>query len=54
MGRTGLIIGGLCLDRLPGVWDATPLPSDSAVMLVDTRAGRILVGTGKATPRVGD
>src|SRR6266536_5362044 len=53
-GRTGLIIGGLWLDRLPGVWDATPLPPGSAVMLVDTRAGRILAGTGQATPRVGD
>jgi diguanylate cyclase (GGDEF)-like protein len=53
-GRTGLIIGGFWLDRLPGVWDATPLPPGSGVTLVDTRAGRVLTGTGRAADRIGD
>ena len=52
-GRAGLVIAGLWLDQLPGVWDATPLPPGSEVMLVDTRAGRILAGTGNAARRVG-
>ena len=52
-GHTGLIVGSLRLDRLPGVWGATPLPPGSGITLVDTRSGRILAGTGDEAARDG-
>ncbi len=47
-GRNGYLIASLRVDRFPGLWANLPLPAGSVVMLVDSREGRILGGTGAA------
>lgn len=52
--REGFLVAGLKLDRLPALWDDMPLLPGGSLMLVDTREGRILLGTGPAAGRVSD
>jgi len=51
-GHTGVLIAGQRLEKLLGPWASLPLPEGSLVMLVDTREGRILAGTGTAASLV--
>jgi signal transduction histidine kinase/HAMP domain-containing protein len=52
LGRSGILLAGQRLERLLGPWASLPLPEGSLVMLVDTREGRILAGTGAAASLV--
>lgn len=42
----GFLAAGLNVERLPEVWQELPLPRGTSVLLVDTREGRVLTGSG--------
>jgi signal transduction histidine kinase/CheY-like chemotaxis protein len=46
--RVGYLVASIRLDQLPHLWSNLPLPQGSLAMLVDTREGRVLAGTGPA------
>ncbi len=51
-GRSGYLAASVRIDQLPRLWASLPLPPGSQVMLVDTREGRILAGTGPIASQV--
>jgi GAF domain-containing protein len=53
-GRRGFLIARLKVDRLPTLWDNLPVPPGTAVVLADTREGRILATNGNAQRRAGE
>ncbi len=50
---TGFLVAGLGVDGLPRLWSRLPLPSGTTVMLIDSRGGRVLTGSGDAAAIVG-
>jgi hypothetical protein len=49
----GYLVVLLSAERLPALWEDVPLASGATIMLVDTRAGHILAGSGDASAIVG-
>jgi PAS domain S-box-containing protein len=51
-GRSGFLGSGLGADRVPLLWQNLLLPPGGSIMLVDTREGRVLIGSGPAAAQV--